>query len=86
MSLKPAQRLEAFVPAMKHKGRLQVGADADVVLFDPGTVREQATYLDAMQYSEGFQYVMVNGVLVVDRGRVMENRYPGQPVHGRYGE
>jgi hypothetical protein len=86
MSLKPAQRLEAFVPAMKHKGRLQVGADADVVLFDPATVREKATYLDAMQYSEGFQYVMVNGVLVVDRGRLVENRYPGQPVHGQYGE
>jgi dihydroorotase len=86
MSLKPAQRLEAFVPAMKHKGRLQVGADADVVLFDPATVREKATYLDAMQYSEGFQYVMVNGVLVVDRGRLVENTYPGQPVHGQYGE
>lgn len=85
MSLKPAQRLEAFVPAMKHKGRLQVGADADVVLFDPATVREKAKYLDAMQYSEGFQYVMVNGVLVVDRGRLVENIYPGQPVHGQYG-
>lgn len=86
MSLQPAQRLEAFVPAMKHKGRLQVGADADVVLFDPATVRERATYLDAMQYSQGFQYVMVNGVLVVDRGRLVENVFPGEPAHGHYGE
>ncbi|MFC4313886.1 amidohydrolase family protein [Steroidobacter flavus] len=86
MSLKPAQRLEAFVPAMKHKGRLQVGADADVVFFDPATVREKATYLDAMQYSEGFQYVMIDGVLVVDRGKLIENVFPGQPLHGQYGE
>ncbi len=86
MSLKPAQRLEAFVPAMKHKGRLQVGADADVVLFDPTTVRERATYLDAMQSSEGFQYVMINGVLVVDRGKLVDNAFPGQPVRGQYGE
>jgi dihydroorotase len=86
MSLKPAQRLEAFVPAMKHKGRLQAGADADVVFFDPATVRERATYLDAMQSSAGFQYVMINGVLVVDRGKLVENVFPGQPVHGHYGE
>lgn len=86
MSLKPAQRLESFVPGMKHKGRLQVGADADVVLFDPTTVREKAAYLDALQYSEGFQYVMVNGVLVVDRGKLVDKVFPGQPVHGQYGE
>jgi hypothetical protein len=86
MSLKPAQRLETFVPEMKRKGRLQVGADADVVLFDPDTVRERATYLNAIQYSEGFQYVMVDGVLVVDRGKGVDKVFPGKPVQGRYGE
>ncbi|MBL8267360.1 MAG: amidohydrolase family protein [Steroidobacter sp.] len=84
MSLKPAQRLEAFVPAMKSKGRLQVGADADIVVFDPKTVREQATYLKAKQYSQGFHYVMVNGVLVVDRGKLVDNAFPGAPVQARY--
>jgi hypothetical protein len=86
MSLKPAQRLERFVPEMKGKGRLQVGADADVVLFDPDTVRERATYLNAVQYSEGFRYVMVDGVLVVDRDKLVDKVFPGKPVHGRYGE
>ena len=86
MSLKPAQRLESFVPDMRRKGRLQVGVDADVVLFDPNTVRERATYLDAMQFSEGFQYVMVNGVLVVDKGKLVDKVFPGQPVRGRHGE
>lgn len=86
MSLKPAQRLQSFVPAMRHKGRLQVGADADVVLFDPTTVRAKAAYLDALQFSEGFQYVMVNGVLVVDQGQLVDNVLPGKPVRGRYAE
>jgi dihydroorotase len=80
MSLMPAQRLEAFVPAMKKKGRLQIGADADLVFFDPATVSERARYLDAKQYTVGMHYVMVNGVFVVDQGKLVSNVFPGQPV------
>jgi hypothetical protein len=84
MSLMPAQRLESFVPAMKHKGRLQIGADADIVLFDPARVDAKATYGDAKRYSEGFQYVMVNGTLVVDRGALVPGAHPGQPIYSKF--
>jgi hypothetical protein len=84
MSLMPAQRLEAFTPAMKKKGRLQVGADADLILFDPQQVSERARYLDAKQYSKGILYVMVNGQLVVRRGSLVKDVFPGKPVYSRY--
>ena len=84
MSLMPAQRLEAFVPAMKKKGRLQVGADADLILFDAQQVSERARYLDAKEYSKGILYVMVNGQLVVRRGALVSGVFPGRPVYSQY--
>ncbi len=81
MSLMPARRLEAFVPSMRKKGRLQVGADADIVLFDPTEVSERARYLDAKQYSIGMRHVMVNGQFVVRDGKLVPNIYPGRPVY-----
>ena len=83
MTLMPAQRLQGFVPAMARKGRLQPGADADIVLFDPATVGTKATYGDAAHMSDGFRYVMVNGVLVVDGGVLVEGVRPGRPVASR---
>ncbi|MES2056073.1 MAG: amidohydrolase family protein [Pseudomonadota bacterium] len=80
MALMPAQRLEGFVPSMRHKGRLQAGADADIVMFDPATVGARAVYGDAARYSEGFRYVMVNGVLVVDGGVLVPDVRPGRPI------
>jgi N-acyl-D-aspartate/D-glutamate deacylase len=44
MSLMPAQRLEKAAPSARRKGRVQEGADADLVVFDPRTVQDQATY------------------------------------------
>jgi hypothetical protein len=84
MSLMPAQRLEAFVPAMRSKGRLQVGADADLILFDPQQVSERARYLDAKQYSKGILYVMVDGHLVVRNGSLVKDVFPGRPVYSKY--
>lgn len=81
MTLLPAQRLEAFVPAMRRKGRLQAGADADIVLLDPATVDAKATYGDAERYSEGFRYVMVNGVLIIDGGQWAQGVAPGRPIY-----
>jgi dihydroorotase len=81
MSLMPAKRLEAFVPSMQKKGRLQVGADADIVLFDPAEVSERARYLDAKQYSIGMRFVMVNGQFVVRDGKLVPNIYPGRPIY-----
>jgi Amidohydrolase family len=81
MSLMPAQRLESFVPAMKLKGRLQVGADADVILFDPNVVAERARYLDAKQYSVGVRYVLVGGQLIVQGGKLIPKTFPGRPIY-----
>ena len=65
---------------MKRKGRLQVGADADVVVFDPGRVLDTATFDEPGKYSEGFRYVLVNGVAVVSDGRLRDGVSPGRPV------
>jgi hypothetical protein len=84
MTLLPAQRIETFVAGMRRKGRLQVGCDADLVVFDPATVAARATYLDAKEYSQGFEYVLVNGQLVVDKGEIVKNVFPGRPVYSDY--
>ena len=84
MTLMPAQRLQSFVPAMARKGRLQPGADADIILFDPATVGTKATYGDAARMSDGFRYVMVNGVLIVDGGALVEGVNPGRPIYSKY--
>jgi dihydroorotase len=86
MSLQPARRLEGIAPQMKRKGRVQVGADADLTIFDPATVRSRATYSDSMQMSEGIEYVLVGGIPVVRKGELVEGITPGQPIYGRYRE
>lgn len=82
MTLMPAERLEAFAPVMKHKGRLQVGMDADIDVFDPATIRANAEYLHAKQYSSGMQDVLVNGQFVVRDGKLVPDAHPGLPVYG----
>jgi hypothetical protein len=79
MTLSPAKRLEPRVPAMKQKGRVRVGADADLTLFDPATVLDRATYEDASIPSAGIPFVIVNGQVVVDAGQVTSAR-PGRGV------
>lgn len=80
MSLMPAQRLERRTPAMKRKGRIRVGADADLVIFDPDRVIDKATYEQPARHSEGMQYVLVGGVPVVEKGRLKEGVAPGRPI------
>ena len=79
-SLAPAKRLEAFTPQMKHKGRLQVGDDADIDVFDPNTVIDKATYEKPGQYSYGFKYVLVGGQFVVRDGKLDEAELPGKAI------
>lgn len=79
MSLEPARRLEARVPAMAAKGRVRVGADADLTIFDPATVIDRSTYEDATIPSAGIPWVIVGGQVVVDSGRVTAAR-PGRAV------
>jgi len=80
MTLLPAQRLEARVPAMKQKGRLSVGADADITIFDPRAVMDRSTYREPSLAPVGMQHVIVNGVSVVANGQAVENVTPGKAV------
>ncbi len=80
MTLMPAQRLEARVPAMLHKGRLNAGADADITIFDPERVLDRATYREPSLPPVGIQEVIVNGVSVVVKGRAIEDVAPGTAV------
>jgi N-acyl-D-aspartate/D-glutamate deacylase len=80
MTLMPAQRLEARVPAMRQKGRLQAGADADITIFDPATVLDRSTYREPSLAPVGIRHVLVNGVSVVANGRAVEGVTPGRAV------
>jgi len=79
MTLMPAQRLEARVPEMADKGRIRIGAHADITIFSAETVIDRATYMDASIPPEGIPYVIVGGELVVDGGEITAAR-PGEPV------
>jgi N-acyl-D-aspartate/D-glutamate deacylase len=90
MTLEPAKRLEGRVPEMKDRGRIRVGAFADISVFDPATVIDKATYTDAAEFSAGIRCVVVNGVLVVrdgdfvTRGALQGQRiFIGTPMPGR---
>ena len=78
MTLMPAQRLEKRAPMFKDKGRIRVGADADITVFDASRVIDKATYEEPLQYSEGIQFVFVNGVAVVKDGQLIEGVFPGR--------
>jgi N-acyl-D-aspartate/D-glutamate deacylase len=78
ITLLPARRLERSVPRMARKGRLQVGMDADVTVFDPATVQERATYQEPDRRSAGIPFVIVNGVVAVDGGVVRTDVAPGR--------
>jgi dihydroorotase len=84
MTLLPARRLEGIAPMMRFKGRIQAGADADITIFNPGTITDKATFEDGLAFSEGVEYVLVNGTFVLKNGREVSGTYPGQPVYGRY--
>ena len=75
MTAMPADRL-----GMQNKGRIAVGADADITVFDAARVRDRATFDKPAQYSEGIEYVLVGGTEVVRRGELVEGVAPGKGV------
>jgi N-acyl-D-aspartate/D-glutamate deacylase len=78
MSLMPAQRLEKVTPDAKRIGRLQQGAQADVVVFDPQTVQDRASFRAPLEASVGVRYLLVAGTVVVNDGHIVEGVAPGR--------
>ena len=74
------ERLEKRAPIMANKGRLQVGADADIVVFDPATVIDEGTFEDPARYSTGFRHVLVNGVPTLRDGQFIEGAAAGVAI------
>jgi len=81
-TLVPATVLATVSGDMQRKGRLQVGADADIVVFDPATVSDRATYASPVATSTGFSYVVVNGTPVVKGGALLSGVLPGAGIRG----
>lgn len=79
-SLNPARMLERSVPGMRNKGRIKVGADADIIVFDPAKVRVTATMLKPASLSTGMDYVIVGGSVLIDQGSLNPAILPGRPV------
>ena len=78
MTLMPAQRLEKRTPVFRNKGRIRVGADADITVFDADRIIDKATYEEPLQYSEGIRFVLVNGIAVVKDGQTVGEIFPGR--------
>jgi len=82
MSLMPAQMLERSTPAARQKGRLQEGADADIVVFDAKTITDRSTFEKPMEPSTGVRYLVVGGTLLVDEGKLVPDVFPGRALLG----
>jgi cytosine/adenosine deaminase-related metal-dependent hydrolase len=79
-SLEPARLLQDRVPALRQKGRIQAGADADVIVFDPAAITDRASYRHSTLPSAGIRHVLVNGAFVVRDGGIVADARPGRPV------
>lgn len=75
MTILPAQRV-----GLSNKGRIRVGADADIAVFDSAHVIDRATYEQPAQYSDGIPYVVVNGIVVVSKGALRTGVFPGRGI------
>ena len=83
MTLMPARRLEARVSAMRTKGRLRVGADADITIFDAARVIDRSTDREPGLPPDGIRHVIVNGVPVVSNGQLVDGVAPGVAVRAQ---
>ncbi len=84
ITLLPAKRLEGVAPVMRFKGRIQVGMDADLTIFDPAAIIDKATFEEGLAFSVGVHHVLVSGQPVIRDGSLVENVFPGKPVYGKF--
>jgi N-acyl-D-aspartate/D-glutamate deacylase len=82
MTLMPVEMLERSTPAARQKGRLQEGADADIVVFDAATISDRSTFEKPMEPSVGVRYLVVGGTLVVNEGKIVPDVFPGRAILG----
>lgn len=80
MTLMPAERLAGAAPQMKKKGRIQIGADADITVFDPETILDLSTYEKGDLPSRGIAHVLVGGTFVVRDSKIVEGVFPGRAI------
>ena len=80
MTIRPANLLGLSAPAMRRKGRMQIGADADVTIFNPNTIIDRSTIANPAQESVGVDYVFVNGVEVRNPGGLVRTALPGTAI------
>jgi cytosine/adenosine deaminase-related metal-dependent hydrolase len=79
-TLLPASVLEGAAPAMRKKGRVQAGSDADLVVFDAEAITDRATYLASTRPSAGIAHVIVDGTFVVRDGELVQDAFPGRAI------
>ena len=82
MTLMSAQMLEHSTPRSAAKGRLQEGADADIVVFDAATITDRSTFAKPMEPSTGVHYLVVGGTLLIDEGKLVPDVFPGRAILG----
>lgn len=82
MTYLPAKRLEKTAPLFAKKGRIEVGADADIVLFNPELIQDHSTYESPFNSSTGMDYVIVDGKIVINNGVLEKEVYPGKHLFG----
>ena len=83
-SYQPAKRMESAAPSMLRKGRLEVGCDADITVFNPGTIKDRATVKNVFAPTTGVEYVFVNGMLVKDGARYNSSIKPGKAIMSHF--
>ena len=76
----PALRLQKLVPSMKNKGRIKIGSDADLAIFDPDKITDNATYSNPTLQPVGMVHVIVNGKIVVENEKVDLTADYGKPI------
>jgi len=85
-TLIPAQILEPSTPQMRNKGRVQAGCDADLVVFDFGSLTDRADFQNMNLPSLGVKHLLVNGERVISDGELALAARPGRPVRRKYAQ